>query len=141
MDWKFADNLRYLRVKNGLEQSQIATLLDKKSTSAVSEWEKGIRLPSVGELDTLANYFNLTIDDLVKVDIQEREVMEIVRTTIDKNDPFSELRFALDNMLKRKINNINQLSKVEYDLLKAQADYCMNAYLDQGKALEQNPSD
>lgn len=141
MKWKFANNLKFLRAKHGIEQSQIADMLDKKSTSAVSEWEKGLRLPSVGELDTLANYFGFTIDELVKKDIQENEIRDQIKISINLDDPFSELKIALDKMRERNIIDINQLTKVEYDYLKNQADYCMNAYLYPDSDLNQNPSD
>lgn len=65
-----SNNIRYLRLKSGIEQSQISELLGKKSTSAVSEWEKGIRVPNVGDLHDLANYFRVSLDDLVKKDLE-----------------------------------------------------------------------
>ena len=66
-------NLRYLREKNEIEQSQIANLLGKKSTSAISEWEKGVRIPNVGDLHDIANYFNISLDDFVKTDIRRND--------------------------------------------------------------------
>lgn len=65
-----SNNIRYLRLKSGIEQSQISELLGKKSTSAVSEWEKGVRVPNVGDLHDLANYFRVSLDDLVKKDLE-----------------------------------------------------------------------
>lgn len=41
MNKYFKNNLRYLRNKNGIEQLDLALMLGFKSSSAVSEWEKG----------------------------------------------------------------------------------------------------
>lgn len=69
----FGKNLKFLREKNGLEQSHIADMLDKKSTSAVSEWEKGLRIPNIGDLDVLSTIFHVTIDNLVNSDLSAKE--------------------------------------------------------------------
>ena len=42
MNKYFKNNLRYLRNKNGIEQLDLALMLGFKSSSTVSEWEKGI---------------------------------------------------------------------------------------------------
>lgn len=65
-----SSNIKYLRKRDGIEQSQISELLGKKSTSAVSEWEKGVRVPNVGDLHDLANYFRVSLDDLVKKNLE-----------------------------------------------------------------------
>lgn len=69
-------NLRYLREINGIEQSQIASLLGKKSTSAISEWEKGLRKPNIGDLHDLSIFFNIKIDDFVNKDLSISRVEE-----------------------------------------------------------------
>ncbi len=69
----FAKNLKYLRAKKGVEQQEIAEKLGRKSGSAVSEWEKGLRIPDVGTLDIIAAYFGINIDDLMKKDLQNPE--------------------------------------------------------------------
>lgn len=61
MNKYFKNNLRYLRNKNGIEQLDLALMLGFKSSSAVSEWEKGIRIPSAGVLSDIANIFNVTL--------------------------------------------------------------------------------
>lgn len=70
MDNYFSSNLRYLREKAGLEQIDLAEMLGFKSSSGVSEWEKGIRIPAVGVMDLLARIFRVTIDDLVRRDLR-----------------------------------------------------------------------
>lgn len=70
----FNNNLKYLRNKNGMEQLELALMLGLKSASAVSEWEKGIRIPSAGVLSDLANIFNVTLDNLMKVDLEKYNI-------------------------------------------------------------------
>ncbi len=74
MSSHFNTNLRYLRTKNGMEQLELALMLGLKSASAVSEWEKGVRIPNAGILSDLASIFNTTIDSLVKVDISKHDI-------------------------------------------------------------------
>ncbi len=70
----FAKNLKYLRNKKSVEQQELAEKLGRKSGSAVSEWEKGLRIPDVTTLDTVAAYFGVNIDDLMKKDLQNPEL-------------------------------------------------------------------
>ena len=60
-----ASNLKHLRLLNKKTQDDIAKLCDKKNT-AISNWEKGIREPDSIDLAKLSNYFNISIDDLMK---------------------------------------------------------------------------
>jgi repressor LexA len=70
MDNYFGSNLKYLREKAGLEQIDLSEMLGFKSSSGVSEWEKGMRIPSVGVVDAMARIFRVAIDDLVKKDLR-----------------------------------------------------------------------
>ncbi|WP_100065146.1 LexA family protein [Miniphocaeibacter massiliensis] len=70
----FPKNLKYLREKNGFEQLELAKMVGKKSASAISEWEKGIRMPRFGTLSDFAKIFNIDIDDLVSKDLTKPEV-------------------------------------------------------------------
>ena len=67
----FNTNLKYLRTQNGIEQLELANMLGLKSASAVSEWEKGIRIPNAGVLSDLSNIFNVTIDNLMNVNLEK----------------------------------------------------------------------
>lgn len=75
---QIAKNLKYLRTKNGIEQSQIARLLGKKSTSAISEWESGVRTPNTGDIHDLATYYGVTIDEIINSDLSDDLILEKV---------------------------------------------------------------
>lgn len=66
-------NLQYLRKLNGKTQKDIGILCNKKDT-AISNWEKGIREPDAIDLGIIANYFNVTIDDIIFKDLRLENV-------------------------------------------------------------------
>lgn len=65
----FASNLKYLRIKKGLEQKDISNFLGLKSPTSVTNWEKGTNLARAGHLSDLASFFGVTLHDLVKTDL------------------------------------------------------------------------
>lgn len=80
----FAKNLKYLRQKHGVEQTQLAEYLEKKSGSSISSWESGIYTPKIKVLVQIADYFNVDLDDLINVDLSlSQSGIEIAQKTID----------------------------------------------------------
>lgn len=65
----FAKNLKYLREKRKMEQLELAEMLGKKSSSSISEWEKGKYTPRISVLNEIAKIFNVVIDDLMNKDL------------------------------------------------------------------------
>ena len=65
----FASNLRFLRQKNGLEQIDLATRLGRKSSSSISEWEKGKYTPKAGVLNDIANIFGVSLSKVMSTDL------------------------------------------------------------------------
>ena len=65
----FATNLRFLRQKHGLEQIDLATRLGRKSSSSISEWEKGKYTPKAGVLNDIANIFGVSLSKLMSTDL------------------------------------------------------------------------
>ncbi|MBN6849414.1 helix-turn-helix transcriptional regulator [Staphylococcus saprophyticus] len=65
----FSQNLKYLRNKHDMEQIDLAHKLGKKSASSISEWEKGKYTPKLKTLSEIATIFNVSIDDLMDVDL------------------------------------------------------------------------
>ena len=53
------------RKKIGLSQKELADKLHV-SQQSISQWEKGLREPSIEMLKKLAEIFNCTIDELVR---------------------------------------------------------------------------
>ena len=63
-------NLRYLRKQSSKTQSEIASLI-KKGQTTVGNWENGISEPNLEELLIISNYFDMSLDTLLKVDLSE----------------------------------------------------------------------
>lgn len=61
-------NIRYLRKQFPITQSQLASLIGKGQTT-IGNWENGISEPSIEELLILSNYFDISLDVLIKVDL------------------------------------------------------------------------
>ena len=61
-------NIRYLRKQFPVTQSQLAALIGKGQTT-IGNWENGISEPSIEELLILSNYFDISLDVLIKIDL------------------------------------------------------------------------
>ena len=61
---EFSENLKILRKENKIGQNKLATELSV-STKTISHWETGYTEPSISQLIALANYFNITLDELI----------------------------------------------------------------------------
>ncbi len=60
----FAENLKSLRKAHGLDQRQLANIINV-SSKTVSHWETGYTEPSINQLISLSKYFDVSIDELV----------------------------------------------------------------------------
>lgn len=69
MQTYISTNIKYLRITRGVTQEQLAKVCNKGYT-AIGNWEKGIREPSAVDLANIANFFNVSIDDLIKKDLR-----------------------------------------------------------------------
>jgi len=59
-----ASNLIRLRTKAGLTQAELGQLIHY-SDKSVSKWERGESIPDVQVLKMLADYYQLTVDDII----------------------------------------------------------------------------
>lgn len=59
----FKDNLKALRTTAGIWQKQLADALNT-SPKTISHWETGYSEPSVEQLIRLADYFDISLDEL-----------------------------------------------------------------------------
>ena len=68
----FAQNLIYYRKKFGLTQLQLANKLNY-SDKAISKWENGDTLPDIIVFTTIAEFFKITVNDLLKKPTKESD--------------------------------------------------------------------
>jgi len=75
MNINLAEPLRRLRTARGITQETLAEFLGV-SSQAVSKWERGDGLPDITMLPPLANYFGVTLDELMNMDeLRNREML------------------------------------------------------------------
>lgn len=77
----FGNIIRKLRLDNNLTQEQLAEVLSI-SPQAVSRWETNAALPDISLLPAIANYFDVTTDFLLEVDVSNKakEIHAIIDT-------------------------------------------------------------
>lgn len=105
----FAKNLKFLREKNGLEQIELANRLGRKSSSSVSEWEKGKYTPKMGTISDIAKIFDISISDLMDKDLSISDTSIPTRVSEIVNDLKESrqkkvLKYA-QSQLKQQNNN------------------------------------
>ena len=61
-------NIRYLRKQQNKTQFDLSLVFGKGQTT-IGNWENGLSEPGIGELLLLSNYFDISVDILLKVDL------------------------------------------------------------------------
>jgi len=67
MQIRIGENLRKLRIKSELTQEKLAEVFGV-SPQAISRWENNSTYPDVTMLPSIANYYNVSIDELMGMD-------------------------------------------------------------------------
>ena len=79
---EFSEKLKELRSEKGISQAKLAADIHI-SRSAVAKWENGLGLPNDESLKLLADYFGVTIDELIPNKSNE-EILVSKNKTIDQ---------------------------------------------------------
>ena len=72
MNFNFAENLKQLRKERGVTQEKLSEILGVTAQS-VSRWELSICYPDIELLPAIANYFGVTVDELLSNDACSKE--------------------------------------------------------------------
>ena len=64
MEISIGENIKRLRLEKGITQEQLAEKLNV-SNAAVSKWERGGSFPDITLLFPLADYFGISVDELM----------------------------------------------------------------------------
>lgn len=97
-------NLRYLRKNAGLSQNDIADKFGYKSYTTIQKWETGDSEPSVSVVRSLADMYNVSLNDIVYTDLESCYEDDLV-------------------LKKDKLNN-------NYDLLSTEGKHTLVTYSD-----------
>ena len=68
MNHKFAENLKNLRLQEGLTQPQLAEKLGV-SKGMISFWENGVYEPTAYHIVEIAKFFHITTDELLDYEL------------------------------------------------------------------------
>lgn len=71
-----AENIRFLRTRQGLSQEYIAERLGYKSFTTIQKWESGVSEPPIKVLRELATLFNVDMNDLANKKLYLNETGE-----------------------------------------------------------------
>ena len=104
MKINIGENLKKLRIKSELTQEQLAEIFNV-SPQAISRWENNSSYPDITMLPSLANYYNVSIDELIG--------MDEIRRFENLSDIFTEVhKFELDDKIDEAINMLRDAIKV-----------------------------
>ena len=79
----FGENLIRFRKKSGLSQEEVAAKLGV-SRQTVSKWELGETLPDIQQTKKLSTLYHITLDELVELDLQVKEIQEVIEKTTEE---------------------------------------------------------
>ena len=79
----FGVNLMRSRKKSGLSQEEVAAKLGV-SRQTVSKWELGETLPDIQQAKKLSTLYHITLDELVELDLQVKEIQEVIEKTTEE---------------------------------------------------------
>lgn len=79
----FGENLIRSRKKSGLSQEEVAAKLGV-SRQTVSKWELGETLPDIQQAKKLSILYHITLDELVELDLQVKEIQEVIEKTTEE---------------------------------------------------------
>ena len=124
MNIKLAENLQLLRKQKGKTQEDLAEVFGVSSQS-VSKWELGINYPDITMLPKLADYYNISIDELLgyktissinSIYIDIKTLIESSENKID--DAYKIARLAIASIHSKERKQVERLlaGKRDYSL-------------------------
>lgn len=121
MKLQIGEKLKKLRRGNGITQEQLAEVLGV-SCQSISRWELGVCYPDVELLPTLANYFDVTLDDLLGMDhirskARQREIFTMA-LNYERQENWGEAIKILRNAIKMYPNDHGLLTECALALSK-----------------------
>lgn len=79
------NNLFQARKKSGLSQEAVAEKLGV-SRQTISKWETDETVPDIYQSKRLAKLYNLSLDELIEFDVDEKEIEEIIKNTDEEKE-------------------------------------------------------
>ena len=112
MDIKFSSNIKVIRQKMKVTQTQLAEDIGL-SNGIISLWESGLRTPSADAIIKLSRYFQLSTDYILKVTDDDSMLQRVDDFVVDMtvfNSRLKELR-AAKSLSQEQLANRTGLTK------------------------------
>ena len=109
----FAERLRDLRKSRSKTQQQMAELLNIRR-STYGEYERGVILPPTDKIQTLAKYFNVTVDYLIGKEEMQDDVSKTLNTLLTQLKSNKQITFHGKKMNQESRNIL--IKSIESDL-------------------------
>lgn len=112
-----ATNIGYLRNITKTTQHQLAVFLGYVD-GTISNWEKGIREPDLVDIKKIADFFNISVDDLLNKDLrysradEKKTNIQTVKNNI-RNLPEEDMNVESKESLIHMVDTLHNLSKKE----------------------------
>ena len=87
---EFKDMLKYYRESRGYSQTELAKLIHV-SPAAIGNWEQGTRFPQREQEESLADLFNVSLDNLRGIDTEKRYIPKVDQSSLLLLEKFSKL--------------------------------------------------
>lgn len=115
MDLQIGNNLKQLRRKKGVTQEELAAYLDI-SFQSISKWERGESYPEITMIIGIANYFEVSIDELVGREkfMSEMTLRDVFtkESALQHQGMYKEAKALLRDALKYHPNHYGLLSEL-----------------------------
>lgn len=125
MKINISDNLKQLRKERSITQENLAQFLGV-SFQAISKWERNEGYPDITILPSIANFFNITLDELVGMEKIKQDLrIDVLEETLKLNaseGKITENIMLLKDALKTYPNNFELLYQLSHQLLYVQAN-------------------
>lgn len=109
----FAERLRTLRKSRSKTQRDMADMLNIRR-STYGEYERGVILPPTDKIQTLADYFNVTVDYLIGKEEIKEDVSKQLNTLLTQLKGSKQLYFRGKKMNQEARNIL--IKSIESDL-------------------------
>jgi transcriptional regulator with XRE-family HTH domain len=115
---KLAENLKHFRKKSGISQEELAEIC-QVSRQAIAKWENGESVPTLDNLVFLADYYKVSLDELVGRTVHNnyKQIKEYLLKFSSDDIPTSE-EDDISAIVKRYMRFVEKMELSPEDKLK-----------------------
>lgn len=102
----FSKNFNALRKKNNVTQEKMAEQCGV-SRAAVAKWENGSSKPDLDMIDSIAKFFNVTVDELLHGKMEDSGVESDSDSVAVLSDKLDEMKNEILSVIKKRDNDVD----------------------------------